>query len=95
MFSVFGKSVINLVRSQEVLLGIRLDRLEAMTLLKELVANNLVEPTFVNLLERTPNHFQIQIKCEDFRIEIQECAKKYSLNIEVDEERKYLAIFKP
>jgi hypothetical protein len=75
--------------------GIRLDRLEAMALLKELVANNLIEPTFIHLLERTPNHFQIQIKCEDFRIEIQECAKKYGLNIEVDAERKYLVIFKP
>ena len=66
-----------------------------MALLKELVANYLVDPSFVNICERKPNHYQIQIKCDYNRKEIDEHAKKHGLTIEEDKEKKYLLIFKP
>lgn len=74
--------------------GTHLNRLEAMAMLKELVANNLVEPSYVSISERKPNDYQIQIKC-DYRKEIEEYAKKQGLTIEEDKEKKYLFIFKP
>ncbi len=73
---------------------VHLDRLEAMSMLKELVANGLVEPSYVHISEKAPNHYQIQIKC-DYKTAIDEYAKKHGLTIEEDKERKYLLIYKP
>lgn len=66
-----------------------------MALLKELVDNDLVEPSFVAIELRKPDHYQIQIKCDYRRKEIEEYAKKYGLTIEEDTEKCYLLIFKP
>jgi hypothetical protein len=71
------------------------DRPQAMAMLKGLVANNLVDPSFVNICERKPNHYQIQIKCDYNRKEIERICKKCGLTIENDKEKKYLLIFKP
>ncbi len=71
-----------------------LDRVEAISLLKELIAVNLVEPSFVHVLQRTPNHYQIQIK-SNYKSEIEEYAKQFGLTIEEDETKQYLLIFKP
>jgi len=75
--------------------GILLDRLQAMALLKELVDNNLVDPSYVSMFQVKPNNFQIQIKCDYNKVEIEVHAKKYGLTITEDKERKYLVIFKP
>lgn len=75
--------------------GTHLTRLEAMAMLKELVANNLVEPSYVSISERKPNDYQIQIKCDYNKKEIEAHAKKHGLTIEEDKEKKYLFIFKP
>ena len=72
-----------------------MDRLQAMVMLKELVTNNLVEPTYVSISERKPKDYQIQIKCDYNKIEIEVHAKKHHLTIEEDKEKKYLFIFKP
>jgi hypothetical protein len=64
-------------------------------MLRELVANNLVEPSYVSINERKSNEYQIQIKCDYNRKEIEEYAKKHGLTIDEDKERKYLLIFKP
>lgn len=72
-----------------------MDRLQAMTMLKELVDNDLVEPSYVNICERIPKHYQIQIKCDYNKAEIETHAKKYGLTIEEDKERRYLVIYKP
>jgi hypothetical protein len=72
-----------------------LNREQAMAMLKELVANDLVEPSFVHISERVPNHYQIQIKCDYKREEIEVHAKRHCLTIKEDKERKYLVIFKP
>jgi len=73
-----------------------MDRQEALIMLKELVANNnLVDPSFVHISLRKPRQYQIQIKCDYNKMEIEAYAKKHSLSIEEDKERKCLVIFKP
>ncbi len=72
-----------------------LDRLQAMAMLKELVDNDLVEPSYVSMVQSKPNHFLIQIKCDYNKMEIERHAKKHGLTIIEDKERKYLTIFKP
>jgi hypothetical protein len=72
-----------------------LDRLEAMAMLKELVANNLVEPSYVHICLRKTNHYQIQLKCDYNKAQIEKHAKKHGWTIEEDKERKYLVIYKP
>lgn len=71
-----------------------LDREQAMAMLKELVANNLVDPGYVSILQVKPNNFQIQIKCDYNKKEIEEYANNHGLTITEDKERKYLVIYK-
>jgi hypothetical protein len=66
-----------------------------MAMLRELVALDLVEPSFVHISERITNHYQIQIKSDYNREKIEEHAKKHDLIIKEDKERKYVVIFKP
>jgi hypothetical protein len=72
-----------------------LDRAEAMALLKELIAVNMVDPSFVSLSQRMPNHYELQIKSDYYRSELEAYAKKFGLSIEEDKQQKYLVIFKP
>jgi len=72
-----------------------MNRPEAMALLAELVSNNLVEPTYIHVSLRKPNHYQIQIKCDYYKSEIEAYAKKHGLTIEEDKERKYMVIYEP
>ncbi len=72
-----------------------MDRVEAIALLRELIANNLVEPSFVYLSQRKPDRYQLQIKSDYYRSEIEDYAKKFGLSIEEDSEKKYLLVFKP
>jgi hypothetical protein len=71
-----------------------LDRLQAMAMLKELVDNNLVDPSYVSIGKRSPTNFQIQIKCDYNKKEIDVYAKKHGLTIEEDREKRYLFIFR-
>jgi hypothetical protein len=41
-----------------------LNRLKAMAMLKELVANDLVEPSYVSMIQVDSKSYQIQIKCD-------------------------------
>jgi hypothetical protein len=75
--------------------NVHLDRKEAMAMLKALADSNLVEPSYVHICLRKPNHYQIQIKCDYNKTEIEAYAKKYGLTITEDKERKYLVIYKP
>jgi len=72
-----------------------LDRKEAMAILKGLVNNDLVEPSYVSLVEAKPNYYQIQIKCDYNKAHIEAYAEKNGLKITEDNKRKYLVIFKP
>jgi hypothetical protein len=49
----------------------------------------------VSLGKRTPTNYQIQIKCDYNKKEIEAHAKKHGLTIEEDKEKLYLLIFKP
>jgi hypothetical protein len=59
---------------------VHLDREQPIAILKELVAMDLVEPSFVHISERITNHYQIQIKSNYNREKIEEHAKKTRLN---------------
>ena len=72
-----------------------MNREQAMAILKELVSEDLVEPSYVNICERVPSHYQIQIKCDYNKSGIEAHAKKNGLTIIEDKEGKYLVIFKP
>lgn len=65
-----------------------------MAMLKELVDSDLVEPSYVSMVEAKPNVYQIQIKCDYNKSHIEEYAKKHGLTIIEDKDRKYLIIFK-
>ena len=72
-----------------------MDRPEAMALLRELISYNLVEPSWVSLGEIKPNKYQLQIKSDYNKSEIEEYSKEKHLTIIEDIVRKYLVIFKP
>ena len=69
--------------------------LQAMAMLKELVDYDLVDPSYVSLGKRNPTNYQIQIKCDYNKKEIEAHAKKHGLTIEEDKKKLYLLIFKP
>ena len=71
-----------------------LNRLKAMAMLKELVANDLVEPSYVSMIQVDSKSYQIQIKCDYNKPQIEAYAKKHGLTITEDTKRKYLVIFK-
>jgi hypothetical protein len=75
--------------------GLLLNRLEAMAMLKELAENDLVEHSYVSMVEATPNCFRIQIKCDYKKAQIEAHARKHGLIISEDKDRKYLVIYKP
>ncbi len=66
-----------------------------MTMLKALVNRNLVDPSHVSIDQRTPSHYQIQIKSDYCRKELVDFAERNGLTICEDKERKYLRIYKP
>ena len=72
-----------------------LDRLQAMSLLKELVARDLVNPDYISVHKVKDNNFQIKIKCDYNKAQIKEYAKNRGLTITEDKEGKYLVIFTP
>jgi hypothetical protein len=65
-----------------------------MSMLKELVSADLVEPTYIHIFEREPKNFQIQIKCNYRRDAIIQFAKTKGLTIKEDKEQKFLLIYK-
>jgi hypothetical protein len=73
---------------------VHLDREQGMAMLKELVAKDLVEPSYVHIFEKMAKHYQIQIKCNYNRDKIIEFAKNKQLTIMEDNQQKYLVIYK-
>lgn len=64
-----------------------------MALLKDLVDNDLVEPSYVSLVQVDSKHFQIQMKCDYNKEQIQAYTKKHGLTIKEDKDRKLLVDF--
>ena len=69
-----------------------MDRQQAMSILWELVGNDLVDPSYVHICERTPNNYQIQIKTKYNRNQLDAYALKNNLMIEEDKAERYLVI---
>ncbi len=72
-----------------------MDRAEAIKLLKDLVAQDLVDPSYINISKTIPKHYQIKIKCDYNRKELMAFAKKNNLTIREDKEQKYSVIYRP
>jgi hypothetical protein len=72
-----------------------LNQSEAMAMLRELVAYNLVNPSYVHINERSANVYQLQIKIKYNATELGQFAKTRGLTIHENKEQKYLLIFKP
>ncbi len=72
-----------------------MERAEAVALLKELGAGLLIQPTMVMIEQRTPDHYQLRIKGNYNRNEIEQFAQKFYLSVKEDKTKNYLFIFKP
>ena len=74
-------------------MDVHLNRQQAITLLRELAINDLADPSYIHICERSPNNYQLQFKTQNDRTQLNEFAEKHGLKIE--ETEKYLIIFKP
>ena len=72
-----------------------LNRAEAIETLKDLIFEDLVDPTYLNICSIEPGRFQIQIRAYSNKEAIEKHASKHGLIIQEDEEQKYLTIYKP
>lgn len=72
-----------------------MQKIEAATVLIELIESHLVDPTYIDIKLRKPEHYQIQIKSDYKPEEIGEYAEKHNLAIEQDKDQKYLFLYKP
>ena len=68
-------------------------RTEAVALLKELEAEQLIQPTLVLIEQRCPDRFQLQIRGDFNRQQIEIFLKKRHFSFEMNND--YLVIFKP
>jgi hypothetical protein len=74
--------------------GNRLDRKEATALLKELMAKDLIDPSWVSISERSPNQFQLQFKNVNDAQKLEAFTRSHNLVIEVNKNRGYILIYK-
>jgi hypothetical protein len=75
--------------------GNQLDRKEATALLKELMTKDLIDPSWVSIGERSPNHFQLQFKNVNDIQKLEAFIRSHNLVIEVNQNREYIIIYKP
>jgi hypothetical protein len=69
-------------------------RSEAVAILKELSAEHLIQPSWVLIEQRKPDSYQLCVKGDFDRFQIESFLKKYPLSFEEDT-KGYLCIFKP
>lgn len=75
--------------------GNRLNRQEALALLKELITQDLVDPGWVSVGERNLNDFQLQIKNAYELQKLEAFTRSHNLVIEVNKNEGYIFIYKP
>ena len=73
----------------------QMQRYEAVALLKEMGAQNLIQPSLVLIEERKPDRYELQIKGFYDLESIKGFAKQYDLAVKEDTTKGYLVIFKP
>ncbi len=66
-----------------------------MALLKELVTNDLVDPSHVSIGSRHDDGFQLQIKTNYNRTQLNDYCKGKGCIVEEEKEETYLLIYKP
>ena len=71
-----------------------MDRSEAMKLLKRLLDSDLVEPSHISIGERHPNDYQLQIRIEYKRTQLNDYCKANNYLIDEDKEKKFLLVYK-
>jgi hypothetical protein len=69
-----------------------INRKEAITVLKELVATDLVDPSYVSINEASAEHTELQIKSGYYYIRLQDYCNKKNLNIHNDTATVYIVI---
>jgi hypothetical protein len=73
----------------------RMQRYEAVALLKELGAQQLIDPSLVLIGERKPDRYELQIRgFYDLEL-IRAFAQQYNLTVAEDATKGYLIIFEP
>jgi hypothetical protein len=70
-------------------------RHEAVALLKELGSEHLLQPTFVVIEQRKPDSYQLCVKGDYDRCQIEVFIQKYALSVEEDITKGVLCIFTP
>ena len=76
------------------LLGQRMQRFEAVGLLKELDALHLIQPSMVLITQRKPDSYELRIKgFYDLKL-IRDFTQKCNLTVEEDLSKGYLSIYK-
>ena len=72
-----------------------MQRYEAVTLLKELGAEQLIQPSSVLIEQRKPDRYELQIKGSYDLELIRRFVQQYSLMVKEDTTKGHLVIFKP
>jgi hypothetical protein len=73
----------------------QMQRYETVALLKEMGAQNLIQPSLVLIEERKPDRYELQIKGFYDLDLIRIFAQQYNLTVAEDATKGYLVIFKP
>ena len=68
-------------------------REQAVALLKELVANNLIQTSWVSIEKRTPNSYELKFKGNCDRSLIDPILQKHNLTIKEYKDKGYFVIF--
>ena len=72
-----------------------MERKEAIALLKELVDNNLAQPSLVILQEKSRGKFELQMKDECDNEALRDFLTKKNFGMKQDTEKGYCVIYKP
>jgi hypothetical protein len=68
-------------------------RAQAIAVLKELVANGLIDTVWVSIEERKPNSFELRVKGNCDRSLIDPFLQKHNLSLEENKEKGWLVIY--
>jgi len=69
-------------------------REQAVAILKELIAADLIHPMWMAIGERKLNHYELRFKGEINQVPIHEFLQKRNLELEQNKEKDYFAIYK-
>ena len=68
---------------------------EAVDLLKDLVKNDLAQPSLVSIQETRSGKFSLTLKDDRDGAELRRFVSERNLSVDVDAEKRYFVIYKP